>query len=133
MATVEENIIHSISKNGYPEKSVSLPFQPVFKAAKNSDTTISEVLKNLEQQGIKSKIEGDKILFFNESYKEKEQEPESKFDFSNDMLKQAMDKIKDMDPQEVEKIKKQVMDMSPEEQERLMKQAKDYFSKNTKS
>ena len=36
-----------------------------------------------------------------------------------------MEQMKNMDPEEVEKIKQKVMEMSPEEREELLKQAKD--------
>ncbi len=130
MATVEENILHSIRKNGYPEKRVSLPFQPVFKACKNDEKSLSDVLAGLEEQGIKSKVEGDRILFFDKEWSQPEQpNPEFDFDPSSEMMQEAMKKMKEMDPNELEKLKQQVANMSPEERDEMMKQAKEFFKK----
>lgn len=130
MATVEENILHSIRKNGYPEKRVSLPFQPVFKACKNDEKSLSDVLAGLEEQGIKSKVDGDRILFFDKEWSQPEQpNPEFDFDPSSEMMQEAMKKMKEMDPNELEKLKQQVANMSPEERDEMMKQAKEFFKK----
>ncbi len=128
MASVEGNILSSIKKNGYPEKKVSLPFQAIFKACKNNDVSLSAVLKKLEEQNVMNEISDDKILFFSKDFKEKptaDKPPE----FSEKMVSEAMKKMEGMDPEELEKIKKQVMGMSAEEQNDLIKQAKDLFSK----
>ncbi len=126
MATIEDNIIYSIKKNGYPQKKVALPFQSIFKVCKSNDVLISDVLHKLEEQDIKSRIEGDKILFFSEEMAE---EPKEKppFDMSNKMVADAMKKLQEMDPGELEKIKKQVEEMTPEERNALLKKAKDLY------
>ncbi|MBU2510266.1 hypothetical protein KJ966_02975 [bacterium] len=126
MATIEDNIIYSIKKNGYPQKAVTLPFQSIFKVCKSNGISISDVLHKLEAQDVKSRIEGDKILFFN---KETPEIPKEKplFDFSDPKIADAMKKIQEMDPVELEKLKKQVEDMSPEERDALLKKAKDLF------
>lgn len=131
MATVEENILHSLKKNGYPDKRVSLPFQPVFKACKTDGKSLSDVLEKLEEQGIKSKVEGDRILFLSKEHSEpSKQEPEPEFDLSSKIMQDAMKKMKEMDPKELEKLKQQVTNMSPEEKEQMMKQAKEFFKKS---
>ncbi len=128
MATVEESILNSIKKNGYPEKKVALPFQAIFKACKKNEVSLSTVLKKLEEQDILNEISDDKILFFSKEFKAKpttNKPPE----FSEKMVAEAMKKMEDMDPEELEKVKKQVMGMSPEEKNELIKQAKELFSK----
>ncbi len=128
MASVEENILSSIKKNGYPEKKVSLPFQAIFKACKDNDVPLSTVLKKLEEQNVLNEISDDKILFFSKDFEAKptaNKPPE----FSEKMVSEAMKKMENMDPEELEKIKKQAMGMSPDEQNELLKQAKDLFSK----
>lgn len=131
MASVEESIIHSINKNGYPDKRVSLPFQPIFKACKANDTTLSDVLKELEEQGIKNSIEGDKIVFFSSTFEPKSQGETKEFDFSNQMVQEAMKKIREMDPGELDKLKQQVEGLSEEEKKDLMEKAKDLYSKSS--
>lgn len=60
---VEESVKHSIRKNGFPDKQVQLPFKPVYKSCKKNGTSLSEVLKNLREEGIFGIIKGDHILF----------------------------------------------------------------------
>ncbi len=127
MASVEDNILHSIKKNGYPEKRVSLPFQAIFKSCKENGVTLSNVLNNLKEQEVLHKIENDKILFYNKDYKESPPKPKDK-PFYENLAKEAMNKIKDMDPAELEEMRKKVMGMPPEERDELMKRAKDLFS-----
>lgn len=127
MASVEDNIIHSIKKNGYPQKKVALPFQSIFKACKSNNVSVSDVLKNLEASNIKSKIDGDKILFFDGDIAEQEDKTESSFGFSNKVVADAMKKLRELDPKELEKLKQQVKDMTPEEREAILKKAKDLF------
>ncbi len=134
MATVEENILHSLSKNGFPEKRVSLPFQAVFKACKQADTNLSAVLNKLEQQEILNSVEGDRILFFTKETAKTAEEPKQweGVDFSNEMVKEAMEKISKLDPEELEKMKQQVAGMSDAEKNEMMKRAKEMFNKPKK-
>jgi hypothetical protein len=133
MATIEENILHSLEKNGFPQKKVSLPFQALFKACKKAETNLSDVLKRLETQDVMNKVEGDKILFYTKKSvaSSVESEESQHFDFSNKMVQDAMDKISSMAPEDLENLKKQVAELSPEEKSELLKQAKDLFKKPT--
>ncbi|MCP4749319.1 MAG: hypothetical protein GY866_00355 [Proteobacteria bacterium] len=126
MATIEENIHRSISKNGFPEKKVSLPFKAIFDACKRKGTTLSAVLKNLEKQEILNRMVGDKILFYSQAF-EKEKTEETPHDIPDELYAEAMKKMKEMDPAEIEEIKKKVMDMSPEDQKDLMNKAEELF------
>jgi len=129
MASVEESIINSIQKNGYPRKKVSLPFQPIFQACKNHDTSLSKVLKNLEEKDVLNQIIDDRIIFFDRSQADNQSKQDDPYDIPEDLLKEATERLKNMDPAEVEKMKKKVMEMSPEERENMMKQAKELFGK----
>ena len=44
---VADSIKHSISKSGYPEKVVRLPFKPVYDSCKKNDTALADVLEHL--------------------------------------------------------------------------------------
>jgi len=127
MATIEESIINSITKNGFPEKTVSLPFQAIFKTCKNQDISLSAVLKNLEGQEIFNEKSGDRILF----YDKKPAPKKSDFnpgDMPDDLYKDAMEKMQNMDPGKLEEMKKRIMSMSPKEQQEMLKKAKDMFN-----
>lgn len=126
MESVIKSILHSIQKNGYPGKRVALPFKPIFDACKQRDVSLTSVLKKLEEQEVCHDMKDDRILFYARDYQPKSagQNPHG---IPDDLYKAAMDKLKGMDPEEVEKMKKKVMEMSPEEQQELLKKAKDLF------
>ncbi len=92
---------------------------------------MSDVLTKLEKQEIKSKVEGDKILFFSSDYTEPQEEM-PQFDPSSKIVQEAMKKMNEMDPEELEKLKQQIGNMTPEEREELMKKARDLFSDSSK-
>ena len=47
---VADSIRHSITKNGYPEKVVRLPFKPVYDSCKKNDTALADVLDQLPKE-----------------------------------------------------------------------------------
>ncbi len=136
METVVKSILATLEKNGFPEKKVTLPFQAIFKSCKNHDTTLSNVLNHLKTSDILHETIGDRILFYHKTLspsKTKEATgPGTDPGISEEAYTEAMEKLKQMDPQEVERIKKQVMDMSPDEQADLMKKAQEMFQKEKK-
>ena len=135
MATVQENILHSLKKNGFPQKKVALPFQAVFQACKREEIKLADVLNKLKAENVFSRVMGDKIHFQAQEFGESaatSDEKEEEFDFSNKMFKDAMDKIQEMDPEELQRIEQQMDQMSPEERAELLKRAKDLFKKPSK-
>ena len=135
---VEESILQSINKNGFPEKSVRLPFQAIFDACKREGTSLSNVLGALEEKGILNEIGNDKILFFSKKSNQPQQAPEQEETGSGNpfgipdsflkgvpdsLIKEGMEKMKGMDPQIIEGLKKQFMNMSPEERNEMIKKA----------
>ncbi len=134
MATVEDNILHSLKKNGFPDKRVSLPFQAIFKACKKENITLSDILTQLEKKDILNSVEGDKIIFFTKETEKKPEEakPWEGIDFNNEMVKEAMEKLGEMDPSELEKIKQQVNGMTDAEKNEMFKRAKEMFNKTKK-
>jgi chorismate mutase len=137
METVIKSILAALEKNGFPEKKVSLPFQAIFKSCKNHDTTLSNVLNHLKTSDILHETTGDRILFYHKTLSPSKKEaagpdPDKESGTAEKAYAEAMEKLQQMDPQEVERLKKQVMDMSPEEQAELMKKAQSMFQKEKK-
>lgn len=64
MATVEEKILNTIIKNGFPRKRVSLPYQSIYNLCKNNNTYLFDVLKNLDKKSIGYIEKENRILFF---------------------------------------------------------------------
>lgn len=159
MAKVEDSILHSIKKNGFPDKAVNLPFRPIFNACKKQGEKLADVLKTLESQEVYSEIGEEKILFYREKPQPAKQEKQTGNSANNpfgfdagdlfngipeDMINSAMEKMGNMDPEQLAKMKETlsqvdpeqlasmkeaVSKMSPEERENLMNQAKNMFNK----
>ena len=60
---VESSIKHSLEKNGFPDKTVKLPFKPVYESCKKHGTALAEVLENLKRDNIVGAMEGQHIVF----------------------------------------------------------------------
>ncbi len=125
---MEESIKHSIRKNGYPLKSVRLPFKAVYSACKNNETSIGDVLKNLEQEGVLGEVDGDFILFKGTAQKTqtfsadpKPKSPLHAEDFNmENFQKYAQEQMNSMTPEQIEAIRKQAGEMSEEEKQKIL-------------
>ena len=156
--TVETNIKYSIEKNGYPAKTVKLPFKPVYQSCKDHGTALKTVLQNLEGENIHGHIEGDYIVFQSPRSAEPEVEPppnpaagadpevegfsgsESWLDMLKRMpglnnmsnlegeMKKAMSKLS---PEQLRELQDKVKNMTPEERNRIMQSLGDLFKPKT--
>ena len=63
LSAVENSIKHCIEKNGFPKKSVRLPFKSIHESCKNHSVPLKEVLANLIECKIFGTIQGDFIEF----------------------------------------------------------------------
>jgi len=131
METVVKSILSALEKNGFPEKKVALPFQAIFQSCKKHETTLSNVLNHLKTSDILNETIGDRILFYHKTLSppKKAEEEAGVSGISAEAYADAMEKLKQMDPKEVERMQEQVMNMSPEEQAELMKKAQEMFQK----
>ncbi|MFH2133522.1 MAG: hypothetical protein ABIK68_24350 [bacterium] len=138
METVVKSILAALEKNGFPEKKVTLPFQAIFKSCKAHETTLASVLNHLQTTDVLHEMVGDRILFFHRTLSpaatapRAEPSPVTGPEIPEELYAEAMEKLKAMDPEEVERIKAQVLSLSPEEQADLMKRAAEIFQKNEK-
>jgi hypothetical protein len=129
--TVEASIKHSITKNGFPEKIVRLPFKPVYQSCKAHETSLTTVLKNLEQEKIFGKIAGDHIEFrSSQTLHIQTEKPvqDNPFDLSGlqggaqgDLMEAARSYLENLSPEQKEEIQKKVDAMSDEEKMNIMK------------
>ena len=71
-------------------------------------------------------MKDDKIIFYDRHFASQQPGPDP-YDIPEDLLKEASERLKNMDPAEVERMKKKVMEMSPEERENMLKQAQELF------
>ena len=136
---VEASIKHSIIKNGFPEKIVRLPFKAVYQSCKSHEIPLATVLKNLEQEEIFGKIQGDFLEFRSLETLHRQTEKtvaENPLDLSglqgggqSDMMKAARQHMDNMTPEQKEEIQKKVDNMSDEEKQNIIKM----FSQNFNS
>ena len=138
LSAVENSIKHCIKKNGFPEKSVRLPFKSIHESCKNHSTPLKEVLANLIQYKIFGTIQGDFIEFrASDNLKEKpnasnQENNSSKTTMPNmgDLKEMAQSYMSKMTPDQIKELEKTVSNMSEEERENILKNFSQQFFKN---
>ena len=138
LSGVESSIKHCIEKNGFPEKSVRLPFKSVHESCKNHNTALKEVLANLTQHKIIGTIQGDFIEFrASKNLKKKPHASKQTSDSSkttipnmNDLNEMAQSCISKMTPDQMKELQNTVLNMSEEERENILKNFSQQFLKN---
>lgn len=113
-----EKILDTLSKNGFPEKRVSLPTDKMFEAADNRGFSFNRVLEEMKTlHNIDADVGADKIIFSQVIIKENLSQ--------EDLMKQTQEMMSQMDPEELRKLQETFMNMSPEEKEDILKKGKD--------
>ena len=138
LSAVENSIKHCIEKNGFPEKSVRLPFKSIHESCKNHSTPLKEVLANLIQHKIFGTIQGDFIEFrASDNLKEKpnasnQENNSSKTTMPNmgDLKEMAQSYMSKMTPDQIKELEKTVSNMSGEERENILNNFSQQFFKN---
>lgn len=120
MEKFAEQIMKNLENNGYPEKRVSLPTEKMYEIADSKGLSLNKVLDYLkENQKVGYEIGDEKIIF----------SPVEAIDFSHldqeDMMGKAQEMMANMDPTQIQEIKKMYENMSASEKENILKQAKD--------
>ncbi|SVE58914.1 uncharacterized protein METZ01_LOCUS511768, partial [marine metagenome] len=123
LSAVENSIKHCIEKNGFPEKSVRLPFKSIHESCKNHSTPLKEVLANLIQHKIFGTIQGDFIEFrASDNLKEKpnasnqeNNSPTTTMPNMGDLKEMAQSYMSKMTPDQIKELEKTVSNMSEEE------------------
>ena len=138
LSAVENSIKHCIEKNGFPEKSVRLPFKSIHESCKNHSTPLKEVLANLIQHKIFGTIQGDFIEFrASDNLKEKpnasnqeNNSPTTTMPNMGDLKEMAQSYMSKMTPDQIKELEKTVSNMSEEERENILKNFSQQFFKN---
>ena len=138
LSAVENSIKHCIEKNGFPEKSVRLPFKSIHESCKNHSTPLKEVLANLIQYKIFGTIQGDFIEFrASDNLQEKpnasnQENNSSKTSMPNmgDLKEMAQSYMSKMTPDQIKELEKTVSNMSGEERENILNNFSQQFFKN---
>ena len=138
LSAVENSIKHCIEKNGFPEKSVRLPFKSIHESCKNHSTPLKEVLANLIQHKIFGTIQGDFIEFrASDNLKEKpnasnqeNNSPTTTMPNMGDLKEMAQSYMSKMTPDQIKELEKTVSNMSEEERGNILKNFSTQFFKN---
>ena len=138
LSAVENSIKHCIEKNGFPEKSVRLPFKSIHESCKNHSTPLKEVLANLIQYKIFGTIQGDFIEFrASDNLKEKSNasnqennSPKTTMPNMGDLKEMAQSYMSKMTPDQIKELEKTVSNMSEEERGNILKNFSTQFFKN---
>jgi len=138
LSGVERSIKHCIEKNGFPEKSVRLPFKSIHESCKNHNTALKEVLANLTQHKIFGTIQGDFIEFrASDNLKEKPNAPNQENNSPTttmpnmgDLKEMAQSYMSKMTPDQIKELEKTISNMSEEERKNILKNFSQQFFKN---
>ena len=138
LSAVENSIKHCIEKNGFPKKSVRLPFKSIHESCKNHSTPLKEVLANLIQYKIFGTIQGDFIEFRAcDNLKEKpntsnheNNPPKVSAPNMEDLKEMAQSYMSKMTPDQIQEMGKMVSNMSEEERGNILKNFSTQFFKN---
>lgn len=118
-----EKILQNLKTNGFPAKKVSLPTEKMYEAADNRGLSFNKVLEQMKaDHKIEAQVGPDKIIFSQAV----EVAPQADgFNFNEDMIRQAQEMMKQMDPEELRKLQEQFSNMTPEQKAEIMKKGKD--------
>ena len=138
LSAVEDSIKHCIKKNGFPEKSVRLPFKAIHESCKNHNIALKDVLTNLIQHKIVGTVQGDFIEFRASDKPQQKQKASSKENNSFNMHLPNMENLKEvaqsymskMSPEQIKELEKTVSNMGEEERNNLLKNFSQQFFKN---
>ncbi|NIQ02231.1 MAG: hypothetical protein GWM98_19085 [Nitrospinaceae bacterium] len=136
---VVDSIKYSIEKSGFPEKTVRLPFKPVYESCKKNGTPLAEVLDHLKGEGILGSMEGDSIVFRSPQTasqeaartRETQEDPSwwSKLSGLGDMQAMAKEAMAKMTPEQLAEVKKKVDSMSDEEKKNIINMMSQFIKK----
>ena len=138
LPAVEDSIKHCIKKNGFPEKSVRLPFRAIHESCKKYDSALKEVLANLAQEKIVGTVQGDFIEFRSSDKFPQEPKTSSKANDSSQTNLPDMGNLKEMaqsymskmNPEQIKELEKTVANMSEEERKNILKNFSEQFFKD---
>ena len=138
LSAVEDSIKHCIKKNGFPEKSVRLPFKAIHESCKKHDSTLKEVLTNLAQDKIIGTVQGDFIEFRSSDKPQQKPKTSSK---ENDLSSMGLPNIENlkeitqsylskMSPDQINELEKSIANMGEEERQNILKNFSQQFLNN---
>jgi hypothetical protein len=135
---VENSIKHCIEKNGFPEKSVRLPFKAIHDSCKNHSIALKEVLSNLTKQEIIGTIHGDFIEFRASNNPKKKITNPTEANNSSDQTPLNMEGLKEMaqsymsnmTPDQIKELGKTVSNMNEEERKDILNKFSQQFFQN---
>lgn len=128
-----ENVLATLTKNGYPDKLVALPLDRMYEVAHTKGLNFNKVLSSLAAQGVAHTKESNRIIFSRANMNASSEASENSFgnfDIDSipqgkmkDLMEQAAKMMGNMSAEEMEKVMSLYQNMSAEEREELAKKA----------
>ncbi|MBT3983091.1 MAG: hypothetical protein HOE90_17180 [Bacteriovoracaceae bacterium] len=123
MESFIKNIIKTLTENGFPQKKVSLPTEKMYEVADNKGLSFNKVMEEMkEHHNIDYNVDGERIIFSDPT---PAQEAPTGNMSQAEMMAQAQEMMKNMDPEELKKMQEMFTNMSDEEKADIMKKGKD--------
>ena len=127
-----ETIVRNLQKNGFPDSRVSLPKNTLESFVKKHDFELEDVLYEMQQNEIHSKVEDVRIIFSPDAFSDpQKEEAPGCFDFSalknmdlSKLKEKAESMMNQMSPEERKRYQDMYEKMSPEERQKIFEQAK---------
>ena len=127
-----ETIVRNLQKNGFPDSRVSLPKNALESFVKKHDFELEDVLYEMQQNEIHSKVEDVRIIFSPDAFSDpQKEEAPGGFDFSalknmdlSKLKEKAESMMNRMSPEERTRYQDMYEKMSPEERQKIFEQAK---------
>jgi hypothetical protein len=134
-----DSVMHTLTKNGYPDNQVALPLIRMYEVAHNKGLNFNKALIMLEERGVAHRKENDRLIFAKKVAAALSPEDLMKA-FGNvdltaippgqlrDLLAQASKLLEQMPPDEMDQLLSLYQNMSPAERDELAKKAADLTS-----
>jgi hypothetical protein len=110
-------VLQNLTKNGFPEKSVSFPLETLYDLAHAKGFHFNKVRDFLNQEGVSSEIVGSKIVFSILKAPHEDLLKDPKFAESlkdPNFLDSAMSFLSNMDPEKIKSLGNVIPGISPE-------------------
>jgi hypothetical protein len=133
LAVFVERVVNQLTKNGFPERSVSFPIEKMYESAATKGLSFNKVLEELAERGIAHEKTPEKVIFSPASAAPAMPDvgafagldPSMFAGMSREQLMAAAQSaMQQMGPEQLEAMRAMVEGMTPEQQAEMLEQAK---------
>jgi hypothetical protein len=133
LAAFVERVVQQLTKNGFPERSVSFPIEKMYESAAAKGLSFNKVLEVLAERGIAHEKTPERVIFapavtapaFPDPGAFAGLDPSMFAGMSREQLMAAAQTaMQQMGPEQLEAVRAMVEGMTPEQQAEMLEQAK---------